>query len=112
MDASLTKMYEDVKDLLASHAINPYARYVLASHVAYVSLEMHHLYEDLGFANRVQMGEFMMQYFPTLACQKPKEKLWKKFLYDSIGAVAPACHDCDSMANCFRCIVDEEKKTA
>ena len=104
-----TKMYEDVKNLLASHAVNGHAKHVLAPYVARVSLEMHHLYEDLGFASRTQMGKFMIHNFPTLACQKPKEKLWKKFLYDTIGAVAPACHSCETMDNCFKCNVEEKQ---
>ena len=100
-------MYEDVKSLLESHAINGYAKTVLAPLVAGKSLEMNHLYEDLGFKSRTEMGHFMMRNFPTLAEQKPKDKLWKKFIYDRIGAIAPACAGCDDQMTCFKCLVKE-----
>lgn len=97
-------MYEELKKLLGLHAINGFAKYILAPHVARVSLEMNHLYEDLGFKSRSEMGKFMMKNFPELAKQKPKEKLWKKFLYDKIDAVAPACSTCQDQLNCFKCL--------
>jgi len=100
-------MYENVKTLLESHAADEHAKTVLAPHVAAVSLEMNHLYEDLGFKSRTEMGQFMMRHFPTLAVQKPKDKLWKKFLYDSIDAIAPACAGCDDQMTCFKCLVKE-----
>lgn len=100
-------MYEEVKALLATHAVNSQARYILAPLVAKTSLEMNHLYEDLGFKSRTEMGRFMKKNFPTLAVMKPKEKLWKKFLYDEIGRVAPACATCDDQATCFKCILQE-----
>ncbi len=102
-----TLMYDAVRELLAAHAINGHAKYILAPHVAKVSLEMNHLYEDLGFKSRSEMGRFMSKNFPTLAAQKPKEKLWKKFLYDEIGAVAPACATCNDQLTCFTCRVKE-----
>jgi nitrogen fixation protein NifQ len=107
MNLDETLMYEDVKALLAKHAVNSHAKYILAPHVARVSLEMNHLYEDLGFKSRTQMGKFMSKNFPILAAQKPKEKLWKKFLYDEIGAIAPACAECHDQESCFTCILKE-----
>lgn len=107
MNLDETIMYEDVRRLLATHAINGFAKHILAPHVARVSLEMNHLYEDLGFKSRTQMGKFMKKNFPTLAAQKAKEKLWKKFLYDEIGAVAPACTTCNDQDTCFACILKE-----
>jgi len=100
-------MYEDVKSLLENHAVNGYAKTILAPLVAEKSLEMNHLYEDLGFKSRTEMGQFMLRNFPTLAQQKPKEKLWKKYLYDRIGAIAPACATCDDQLTCFKCMVKE-----
>ena len=100
-------MYDDIRMLLASHAVNGFAQMVLAPLVARTSLEMNHLYEDLGFKSRTEMGRFMMRNFPELAKQKPKDKLWKKYLYDCIGAVAPACATCDDQATCFKCIMQE-----
>lgn len=100
-------MYEEVKALLVAHAADSYAREEIAPLVAAKSLEMNHMYEDLGFESRTQMGKFMKTHFPTLAEQKPKEKLWKKYLYDRIGKIAPACATCDDQLTCFACIVKE-----
>jgi nitrogen fixation protein NifQ len=103
----LKLMETEICDLLRAHAITPRARNVLAPWVARESLKMNHLYEDLGFTSRTQMGAFMKEHFPELAAQKPKDKLWKKFLYDAIGKVAPACATCDDQATCFKCILQE-----
>ena len=102
-----TIMEAEVLALLQQHAVNGHARHVLAPWVAYESLKMNHLYEDLGFHSRTEMGRFMKRNFPTLAAQKPADKLWKKFLYDAIGKVAPACATCDDQATCFKCILQE-----
>lgn len=100
-------MYDGVKKLLQEYAVNSHARMILAPFVARKSLEMDHLYEDMGFASRTQMGRFMKKNFPELALQKPKDKLWKKYLYDRINAVAPACASCDDQATCFKCLLSE-----
>ncbi|MCX6051125.1 MAG: nitrogen fixation protein NifQ [Campylobacterales bacterium] len=107
MNAEHKKMYDDLNALLWFYADNEHARSVLAPLVAKTSLEMNHLYEDLGFKNRIEMGKFMMENFSKLAVLKPKEKLWKKFLYEKIDAIAPACASCDDQQNCFRCMVEE-----
>ncbi len=101
------EMYDAVKSLLVAHAIDDHAKNVLAPHVARISLKMNHLYEDLGFHSRSEMGKFMMANFPTLAVHKPKDKLWKKFLYDEVGAVAPACATCNDQITCFSCLLKE-----
>jgi nitrogen fixation protein NifQ len=107
MNAEHEEMYQAVLALLVSHSADIYAREEIAPLVAAKSLEMNHMYEDLGFESRTQMGKFMKTHFPTLAKQKPKDKLWKKYLYDSIGKVAPACATCDDQLTCFSCIIKE-----
>ncbi|MBU1659528.1 nitrogen fixation protein NifQ [bacterium] len=107
MNREHKKLYENINALLGLYALNGYVKYILAPHVARVSLEMNHMYEDLGFKSRAEMGRFMMKNFPKLAMQKPKDKLWKKFLYDSIGGVAPACGNCDDKETCFGCMASE-----
>ena len=44
---------------------------------------------------------------PIEKAEKPKDKLWKKYLYDSIGKIAPACATCDDQLTCFTCMVKE-----
>jgi nitrogen fixation protein NifQ len=86
---------------LQSYAKDNYAKDEIAPHIAQKSLEMNHLYQDLGFKNRIQMGKYMNEHFPKLAELKPAQKLWKKFIYDSINEVAPACEDCKDQITCF-----------
>jgi len=90
-----------VRELLIKHANTQYAKEEMAPHIARVSLMMNHLFQDLGFKNRFEMGIFMKRHFPTLAEKKPKEKLWKKFIYDTIGEVAPSCSECKDQVYCF-----------
>ncbi len=80
------------------------SKHQMAPLIAKASLMSNHLYEDLGFANRIEMGRFMKEHFPTLATQKPSDKLWKKYIYDSIGEIAPACATCHDQINCFGCL--------
>jgi nitrogen fixation protein NifQ len=100
-------MEEEVCSLLQKHASSTHAKEILAPKIAQTSLMMNHLYEDLGFESRTQMGKFMKENFLTLAEIKPKDTLWKKFMYDSIGKVAPACAGCSDAVNCFKCLLEE-----
>ncbi len=102
-----TVMENEVRELLQKHAVNEHAKNILAPWIAYESLKMNHMYEDLGFKSRTQMGKFMKKNFPTLAEQKQSDKLWKKFIYDEIGEIAPACAGCSDQLTCFSCRVSE-----
>ena len=97
------KMEQELTEFLQNYAKNRYSKYVIAPHIAAMSLRENHLYQDLGFSSRVQMGRYMKCHFPKLAERKPLDKLWKKFIYDSIGKVAPACFTCKDQNNCFAC---------
>ncbi|MEW5832884.1 MAG: nitrogen fixation protein NifQ [Campylobacterota bacterium] len=100
-------MRREIENHLKKYAADEEARYDIAPLIAAKSLEMNHLYQDLGFKNRIEMGQFMSRHFPRLAEMKPKEKLWKKFLYDAIGKVAPACAGCNDREHCFTCLIAE-----
>jgi len=106
-NSDLQRLKAKVCALLQLHAIDEHAHDVLSPWIAAQSLLEHHLYEDLGLPSRTQMGHFMQAHFPTLSAQKPKDKLWKKFLYDAIDEVAPACATCDDQATCFRCLISQ-----
>ena len=104
VDSAKFKYLENkVTKFLEQFATSIYAKHVLARHVARRSLLPNHLYEDLGFKSRVEMGKFMQLHFKTLSYLKPKDTLWKKFIYDSIKEVAPACAECSDSINCFSC---------
>ena len=100
-------MEKEVRSLLQTSAVNCFARDILSPWVARESLKMGHLYSDLKFKNRKEMGAFMKKNFPSLASKKPCDKLWKKFIYDEISKVAPACVECDDQMSCFSCMVSE-----
>ena len=97
------KIEATVTIFLQGYAKNRYSKYVIAPHVAAMSMRERHLYEDMGFKNRVQMGKYMKCHFPKLFELKPADKLWKKFIYDSLDLVAAACFTCKDQTNCFAC---------
>lgn len=99
----LIKMEQDVLVLLQQHANNAYSKEVLAPFIAKTSLQMGHLYSDLGMNSREEMGAFMKKHFSSLAALKPDDIRWKKYLYDCIGKTAPACATCHDISNCFHC---------
>ena len=100
-------MEKEVCTLLQSYANSSYAHDMLAPMIAKKSLQKNHLYGDLGFKSRTEMGKFMKKNFPLLAVKKPKTKLWKKFIYDEINKIAPACMQCEDYINCFKCLSSE-----
>ncbi len=105
--SELEIMEKEIAALLHHYGVNAYAQTILGKWVAFESLKMDHLYHDLGFKSRTEMGKFMKKNYPLLAVKKPKDKLWKKFLYDEIGKIAPACKDCADQISCFSCQVSE-----
>ncbi|MFT7003363.1 MAG: nitrogen fixation protein NifQ [Sulfurimonas sp.] len=92
-----------VTKLLQHFAKDEHSKTVIVPHLAKVSLEMNHLYEDLGFKNRIEMGRYMKEYFPKLCEIKPTDTLWKKYIYDLINETAPACAECNDQETCFAC---------
>lgn len=101
-------MEKSVTNLLLKYAANEFVKTEIVPMVAKKSLMMGHLYKDLGLPNRFVMGRFMKQNFPQLAAQKPKDKLWKKFIYDELNLIAPACYACKDQINCFACKLEDE----
>ena len=103
----MEKMEKAVLTLLQAHANDDYAKNELSPWIAKTSLQMGHLYSDLGLESRKEMGEFMEKHFTSLAKLKPEDKRWKKYLYDCIGKTAPACSTCDDISNCFNCSLNQ-----
>jgi nitrogen fixation protein NifQ len=99
----LDAMEKAVLELLQTHACDTYAKEFMAPLIAKTSLQMGHLYSDLGLKSREEMGKLMTKHFPTLAKIKPDDVRWKKYLYDCIGKTAPACATCGDISNCFHC---------
>ncbi|WP_419763511.1 MAG: nitrogen fixation protein NifQ [Arcobacter sp.] len=99
----LELMEKEVLALLTKHANDDFAKENLAPLIARTSIEMGHLYSDLGLPSREEMGKLMSANFSSLAKLKPSDVRWKKYLYDCIAKTAPACAKCTDISNCFHC---------
>jgi len=93
--------------LLCSNGANDFAKTALANYIAVKAFEPGHLYYDMGLHSRSEMNHLMHDNYPSLAAQRPPEKRWKKFLFDEINSIAPACYGCLDAQNCFKCDVLE-----
>jgi len=94
-------LIDKIKELLLRHS-NSDEGVVMASKIAEKSTLENHLYEDLGLKSRDAMSAMMARNYKSLSDKKPKDTRWKKFLYDSIGEIAPSCVDCADKEGCFR----------
>jgi len=93
--------------LLSENAANDFAKTALANYIATKAFDSGHLYTDMGFSTRAELNRLMTENYPFLAAKRPPDKRWKKFLFDEINSVAPACRDCRDIGNCFKCDVLE-----
>lgn len=96
-----------IVSLLTEHS-NSKESIDIAKVISEKAFEMGHLYSDMGFKSRKEMNDFMSLHFPELAQKRPQEIRWKKFLFDSINEIAPACWQCKDSANCFKCDILEQ----
>ena len=104
----LAQTKKRIIDLLVSHANDEKSSFPLASLIADKCFEMGHLYRDMGLESRKEMNELMSANFARLAAKRPPDKRWKKFLFDTIGEIAPACWQRKDSGNCFKCDVLEQ----
>jgi len=94
-------------NLLESYAANKEADKWISVLISEKCFDMGHLYRDMGFDSRVEMNAFMTKHYPSLAAKRPADVRWKKFLFDTIGEIAPACWQCKDSNNCFKCDILE-----
>lgn len=80
----------------------------LAAMVARRCMRPNHLWQDLGFRNRRELGWMMLRHFETLAERNRSDMKWKKFFYRTICrdegfmlCAAPSCSECDDFDVCF-----------
>jgi nitrogen fixation protein NifQ len=80
----------------------------LADMVARRCMRPNHLWQDLGFRNRRELGWMMQRHFESLAEKNRSDMKWKKFFYRTICrddgymlCAAPSCAECDDFDNCF-----------
>lgn len=67
-----------------------------------------HLWRDLGFTSRAELGELLHLNFKPLAEKNTQDMKWKKFFYKQMceqegGYVcrAPSCNECAAYDDCF-----------
>lgn len=99
----VVEIQAEIQALLIFYAEDEHGRNSLATRIAAAALEMNHLYEDLGLPSRAHMNHLMKKHYPALAAMKPETVRWKKFLFDTVGSVAPACVACGDQTRCFSC---------
>jgi len=83
-------------------------QYQLAHMVARRCMRPNHLWQDLGFRNRRELGWLMTRHFESLAGRNRADMKWKKFFYRTVCrddgymlCAAPSCAECDDFDNCF-----------
>lgn len=101
----MSKEIDSIKiiDLLKKYATNNFASSALAYYIAEKIFEKGHLYSDMGLSSRVELNKLMSENYPRLAALRPDTKRWKKYMFDEIGSIAPACYDCKDSQDCFKC---------
>ncbi|NBC32322.1 MAG: nitrogen fixation protein NifQ [Alphaproteobacteria bacterium] len=72
------------------------------------SLQPNHLWQDMGFRNRGELGIMLRRHFPELVRRNHQDMKWKKFLYRELckreGIVickSPVCACCSDFQACF-----------
>jgi nitrogen fixation protein NifQ len=100
---------EDLRALLLRHRASAREEEVwLAAIIARRSLELNHLWQDLGLHSRTDLSGLMRRHFPALAEKNNRDMKWKKFFYRSLCedeglrlCKSPNCDVCDDFKVCF-----------
>ncbi len=99
----------DLRELLLEHRGGEAEEQVwLAAILARRSLEPNHLWQDMGFAERGELGAMFRRHFPALVALNSGDMKWKKFFYRQLCqregflvCKSPHCEQCDEHAACF-----------
>jgi len=93
--------------LLANRAGQQPSEVWLAHILAWGCAGRHHLWHDLGLANRGELSLLMNTAFPALAALNTTDMKWKKFIYRHYCSTegiylcpAPSCGECADYAKC------------
>lgn len=81
---------------------------LLAEMMARRAQRPNHLWQDLGLANRDELGHLMQTHFAPLARLNRADMKWKKFFYRQLCrntayslCMAPSCCECSDFDGCF-----------
>ena len=99
----------NLRDILAMYSASASAfEMLLARMIARRCQRPHHLWQDLGLAERGELTALMERHFPRLARRNAEDMKWKKFFYrmmcssqDYNLCASPVCSDCDDFEDCF-----------
>lgn len=99
----------DIRDyLLECRAGDDDAETWAAAIVARRSRRPNHLWQDMGFADRGELNQFLRRHFPELVRRNSRDMKWKKFLYRELCqregvpiCKSPTCDACCDFATCF-----------
>lgn len=100
---------EDLRAFLLDHRARGAAEEAwLAAIVARRSLAPNHLWQDMGFASRLELNAMFRRHFPALVARNGSDMKWKKFFYRQLcereGLLlckSPNCEVCDDFSACF-----------
>jgi nitrogen fixation protein NifQ len=108
-DPEMDEEEDQVRMLLSLHAEpdEPYAK-KLAAMVARRAMRPNHLWQDLGFQNRVWLNDMLRRFFPALHAGNTADMKWKKYFYRRLCEMegftlctAPSCRECCDFDRCF-----------
>ncbi|MFM2481674.1 nitrogen fixation protein NifQ [Celerinatantimonas sp. YJH-8] len=98
--------FNDLYHWLKSYQVS--SRWDMARIIAMGSLGFHHLWQDLGLAERPLLTQLMRDCFPELQRINQPPMRWKKFFYRQMclqhGVLvcrSPSCDECSSRSECF-----------
>lgn len=80
----------------------------LARAIAAACLGSRHLWQDLGLADRADVGMLLSTFFPALYRKNSQQLRWKRFLFAELDTQSqlsvtarPKCDRCDEFPICF-----------
>jgi nitrogen fixation protein NifQ len=113
--APVTQRADEVEDLVAlllehadPRAGAPAEIAMVAERVAVGCLGDNHLWQDMRFASRAELGALLRHWFPALVAKNHADMKWKKFFYKQLCeraglfiCKAPSCAVCVDRPQCF-----------
>lgn len=103
------EFYDDLVELMLAHSDNGSQARAWAHRVAVACCGKTHLYQDMGFQNRLSVSDIFHTHFPTLAQKNIGNAMrWKKFIYRQFCLTSglpicpsASCSECPSRTECY-----------
>lgn len=109
LDVSRQPERDDLIQLMLMHSkIKNRESEWIAEIIATGCMGSHHLWQDLGLWNRVDLTNLITNNFPSLAIKNDRNMKWKKFFYKQLCnqegiyvCRSPSCEVCPDFSFCF-----------